>query len=123
MLGFAFAGSPGRIAPGVHVAGVDVGGMTAKDARQTLEARAARLATCPVVFTSGDRSWRLRPTTFGVRVDWAAAVEAARREGGGFGPLRGYRRLGVRFFGAEIVPPATVYESALNYELDRLARP
>jgi vancomycin resistance protein YoaR len=121
-LGLAFAGSPARIAAGVRVAGVDVGGMTTSEARHALERRAASVQNVPVVFTAAGHSWRLRPSSFGVQVDWPAAVEAARRQGDGFGPFRGFRRLGVRFFGAEIMPPSTVYASALNYELGRLAK-
>jgi vancomycin resistance protein YoaR len=58
----------------------------------------------------------------GIQVDWGAAVEAAAREGGGAGPLRGFRRIEVRVFGADVTPPVRVYEAALNYELDRFAR-
>ena len=47
------------------------------------ERRAAAVAATPVVFTAGDRTWRLT-RQLGVAVDWAAAVEAARREGAGF---------------------------------------
>ena len=33
-------------------------------------------------------------------------VETARRQGDGFAPVRGLRRLGRRFFGGDITPPA-----------------
>jgi vancomycin resistance protein YoaR len=122
VLGFAFSGSAGRIAPGVSIAGIDVGGMTAKEARTTLERRSAAYADVPVVFTAEGHSWRLTPSTFGVKVDWNAAVDAARSEGDGFAPLRGLRRIGVRVFGAEVTTDATAYQSALRYELGRLAR-
>ncbi|MDQ3824119.1 MAG: hypothetical protein M3321_12850, partial [Actinomycetota bacterium] len=122
VLGLAFAGSPERIAAGVEIAGVEVGGMTPSQARAFLERRADRLANVPVTFTDGRREWKLRPARLGVRVDWAAAVEAARRESGGVGPLRGLRRIEVRVFGSEIVPPATVYRAALDYHLNRIGR-
>jgi hypothetical protein len=104
VLGLVFAGSPERIAPGVRVDGVDIGGLTAGEARHRLQARAARLAHVPVVFTAGGRSWRVEPAELGVQVDWAAAVAAAQRQGRGFGPFRGLRRLEVRVFGADVVP-------------------
>jgi vancomycin resistance protein YoaR len=121
-LGLAFAGSPERIADGVEIAGVEVGGLTPARAERFLERRAARFANEPVTFTDGTRSWRLRPARLGIRVDWAEAVESARRQGGGLGPLRGLRRIEVRVFGSEIVPPTSVYRAALDYHLDRIGR-
>jgi vancomycin resistance protein YoaR len=38
------------------------------------------------------------------------------------GPLRGLRRIEVRVFGSEIVPPTSVYGAALDYHLDRIGR-
>lgn len=121
-LGLAFAGSPERIADGVEIAGVEVGGLTPSQARRLLERRATRLANVPVTLTDGRRSWKLRPARLGVEVDWAEAVESARRQGGGLGPLRGLRRIEVRVFGSEIAPPTTVYRAALDYHLDRIGR-
>src|SRR5439155_9879443 len=97
-LGLIFAGSPNRLAAGTRIAGVDVGGLSPASARRLLERRADRLATVPVVFTVGDRRFRLAPHRLGVRVDWAAAVTDAQRQGDGFGFVRGYRRLELQFF-------------------------
>ena len=121
VLWLAFAGSAARLADGVSIAGVDVSGMTPAQARVELERRAAAVAATPVVFAAGDRTWQLTPRQLGLAVDWAAAVEAARREGDGFGPLRGYRRLQTRVFGADIAPPVRVYDAALRYHVQRLA--
>jgi vancomycin resistance protein YoaR len=122
VLGFVFAGSPDRIAQGVTVAGVDVGGLTAGEAIAELEARARAVQNVPVVFTAGGHRWRLRPGNLGVEAEWAAAVKLAEQHGDGFGPLRGFRRLGVRVFGADVTPPTRVWERALNYELTRMSR-
>jgi vancomycin resistance protein YoaR len=121
-LGLAFAGSPGRIAEGVSVAGVDVGGLTPGEATAKLEARARAAAKVPVVFVAGGHRWRLRPGNLGVEADWAAAAKLAEQHGDGFGPLRGFRRLGVRVFGADVSPPTRVWARALNYELLRMSR-
>jgi vancomycin resistance protein YoaR len=121
-LGLAFAGSPGRIAEGVSVAGVDLGGLTPGDATAKLEARARAVANVPVVFVVGGHRWRLRPGNLGVEADWAAAAKLAEQHGDGFGPLRGFRRLGVRVFGADVSPPTRVWARALNYELLRMDR-
>ena len=121
-LGLVFAGSPERIADGVRIDGVNVGGMKPGAAQRLLERRARSLERIPVVFVAGERRWRVTPEQLGVRADWHAAVELARRHGDGFGPLRGFRRIGVRVFGAQLAPPTRVYEAALGFELSRFAR-
>jgi len=120
VLGLAFAGSPSRLAGGVRIAGVDVGGKTSREARALLERRAKALASVPVTFRIGSRSWRLQPRHLGIRVDWAAAVDAVRRQGEGFGPLRGFKRLDMRFFGADVAPPTQVYDAALRLKLNQI---
>jgi vancomycin resistance protein YoaR len=121
VLGLAFAGSPAKLADGVHVAGVDVSGLTPSEARKLLEERAAALASVPVTFTVDGRRFELTPRRLGVKVDWAAAVAAARRQGEGFGPVRGFKRLQVRVFGADVAPPVQVYDAALRYEVGRIS--
>jgi vancomycin resistance protein YoaR len=122
LLGLVFAGSPDRIAAGVRIAGVNVGGLTAGDAKAKLEARARAVSGVPVIFTAGSRTWRLRPTNLGVQVDWNAAVKLALRHGDGLGPFRGLRRIGVRVFGADVSPPTRVWKRALDYEIGRMSR-
>ena len=122
ILGIAFAGSPARLADGVRIAGVDVGGMTPGQAKARLRQKWAALEHVPVSFRAGGDVWRLSPNQLGVRPDWGAAVDDARRQGQGFGPLRGFRRLDVRVFGADLAPPTSVYDTALQYVLDRIAR-
>jgi vancomycin resistance protein YoaR len=121
-LGLAFAGSPARVPRGVEIAGVQVGGMDADAARATLEHRSRALADVPVTFTADGRTWRLTPSRLGVEVDWRAAVDAALRQGPATAPVRGFYRLGVRIFGADIAPSAQAYNAALDYELDKLER-
>jgi vancomycin resistance protein YoaR len=64
----------------------------------------------------------VKPNSVVVDVDWGAAVEAAQRQGEGFGPLRGLKRLGVRVFGGEVVPSSRVYQSAVDTYMGRFAR-
>jgi vancomycin resistance protein YoaR len=120
LLGALYAGSPARIAEGVRIAGIDVGGLTAGQARALLERRSAALAGVPVTFVAGEDRWRITPRRLGVEADWAAAVQAAQQQGRGLGPFRGLRRAKVRVFGADIVPPVKVYEPALQYQLTEL---
>jgi vancomycin resistance protein YoaR len=122
VLGLVFAGSPTTIAAGVRIDGVDVGGMHVDDARALLERRAAALASQAVVFTAGGRRFPIRPVELGVESDWNEAVAAAKRQGSGFAPLRGFKRLGVDVFGADVTPPTRVLTGALNFELGRIAR-
>jgi vancomycin resistance protein YoaR len=121
VLGLAFAGSPSRLANGVRIAGVDVGGRTPHQARSILQRRADTLASVPVTFRVGSRTWQLQPRHLGIRVDWGAAVDAVRRQGNGFGPLRGFRRLDLRFFGADVAPPTQVYDAALEAKLNEIS--
>jgi len=122
LLGLVFAGSPTRIAAGVSIEGVNVGGLTAAEARGKLERRSAALAQVPVVFTAGRHQWTLRPVSLGVETDWDAAVRLALNQGDGLGPIRGFRRLGVRVFGADVSPPTRVLERALAFEVTRMSR-
>ncbi len=120
-LGLAFAGSPSRLASGVRIAGIDVGGKTPHQARSILQRRADTLASVPVIFRVGSRTWELQPRHLGIRVDWGAAVDAVRRQGNGFGPLRGFRRLDLRFFGPDVAPPTQVYDAALEAKLNQIS--
>jgi len=122
LLGFAFAGSTGKLPAGARIAGVSVSGLDADVARTRLERRADRLRHVPVEFRAGDRTWKIRPSELGIEVDWGAGVEAARSQGDGFGPIRGFRRIGVRVFGTDIHPPTEVYEPALDFFVSKLAR-
>ena len=122
LVGLAFAGSTARLADGVAIAGVDVGGLTPDQARVLLEQRFDKVSHVPVVFTAGGESYPIKATTLGVEADWASALQSAAREGEGFGPVRGFRRLQARFFGAEVMPPVQAYAAALDYKLAGLAR-
>ena len=122
VLGLAFAGSPSTLPQGVQIAGIDVGGMSAEEATALLEGRAAELERVPVAFVAGSDRFELSPVQLGVEVDWAGAVETARRQGEGFGPVRGFRRLHVRFFGADISPAVEVYDAALAFAVSEIER-
>jgi vancomycin resistance protein YoaR len=121
LVGLVFAGSSNRLATGVQIAGVDVGGLTANQAVAKLEARSRAVANVPVVFTADGHVWRGRPVDFGVQAEWKAAVERAEKEGQGFAPWRGLRRVSIRLLGSDVVPPARVWKRALDYRLSRMS--
>jgi vancomycin resistance protein YoaR len=116
-----FAGSSDRLADGTRIAGIDVGGLTTKDAEALLAGRSTRLAGVPVTFTAGSHRFRLSAQQLGVVVDWHAAVQTAQRQGGGFGIVRGYKRLSLEFFPQDLVPPIRAYQDGLDYELSLIA--
>src|SRR4029077_8948574 len=66
--------------------------------------------------------WALRAGSLGVEADWGAAVKLAVDQGSGVGPLRGFRRIGVRVFGADVSPPTRVLERALVFQVGKIAR-
>jgi vancomycin resistance protein YoaR len=121
-LGLVFAGSPTTIANGVRIDGVDVGGLEAPAARRLLERRSAGLTGRPVVFTAAGHRFPIRPTALGVEPDWKAAVDSAQRQGDGFAPWRGIKRLDVTVFGADVTPPTAVLNGSLQYELGQIAQ-
>ena len=121
VLGLVFAGSPTTIADGVRIDGIDVGGMPVTKARALLERKAAALAARPVVFTAGGKRFPIRPGELGVASDWQAAVDSAQRQGSGFAPFRGFKRIGVDVFGADVTPPTSVLTGALEYEVGQIA--
>lgn len=117
----AYAGSVGSLAGGVRIAGIDVGGESADDAVRALQRRSAAVIDRPVVFLAGDQRFEFTARQLGVTVDWRAAVDDARRDGGGFGPLRGFRRLVLRLSGQDISPPVSAYEAAVASAVSALA--
>jgi vancomycin resistance protein YoaR len=116
-----YAGSSSTLAQGVSIDGVDVGGMSSAQATKTLQQRARAVLAKPVEFTAGGRSFSISAANLGLSPDWARAVAAAREQGGGFGPLRGFKRLKLRIFGGDVTARATYRPAALKAELARIA--
>jgi vancomycin resistance protein YoaR len=122
VLGLVFAGSSDKLANGTRIAGVDVGGLSAQDAERLLKTRSDRLTNVPVTFVFGAHRFPLTPRALGIQVDWHQAVKNAERQGGGFGIVRGYRRLELEVFPEDLAPPVRAYEAGLSYEVGVLAR-
>jgi vancomycin resistance protein YoaR len=120
-VGFAFAGSSDRIADGVTIGGVDVGGMTEAEALRTLEQRAAVVAAQPALFTYKDKTFSIRPEQLGMSTDWEAAIEQALDRGDGFALFRGFSRIKLRFSGADIEPVASADEAKVAQQVQLLA--
>ena len=83
-----------RIAQGVTVQGVDVGGLTVAQAQARLQRRIADPALAPVVVTLDGKPHSLDARRAGVQVDVAGAAMQAAAEGRGDGFItRGWREL------------------------------
>ena len=121
LVGLAFAGSRLTLAAGTTVAGVDVGGLPEGEAVRVLSERAAAVEQKPIAFIAGGRQFSLSASQLGVEPDWERAVKLAAAEGGGFGPVRGFRRLRARLFGVDVSPPVKAYDAAVAYKLDQIA--
>ena len=122
LVGLAFAGSSDRIATGVEIAGIDVGGLTSAQARQKLEKASAKLSWVPVEFVTKSKRFEVAPAQLGIIIDWDAAVAEARRDGSGVGPLRGFKRLEMRLFGSDIKPSTKLSPPALKRLLSTIAQ-
>ena len=92
----------GKIANGVMIAGIAVGGMDAENAEGKLRRVLLRPLDRPLRAEFGDQSWKLSPAALKVRADIHGAVDvavAASREGGE-GALGLPRRSGLRIYDA-----------------------
>jgi vancomycin resistance protein YoaR len=121
-VGVVFAGSADRVAGGVTIAGMDVGGLRAQEAEERLAARALRVAAVPVAFRAGGRNWPIAPQQIALRVDWAKAVQAGLDEGDGPIPLRGLKRVQLRLLGTNVEPTAAYEQETLDKRLAAIAR-
>jgi lipoprotein-anchoring transpeptidase ErfK/SrfK len=66
-----------RILPGVHVAGVDVGGMTRSQATQAVDGAVKVRLQRPLDVTAKGHVWHETPASLGMRADVAGAVDRA----------------------------------------------
>ncbi|MBW3632565.1 MAG: VanW family protein [Chloroflexi bacterium] len=104
-LGLYASSHQGRIYQGVHVAGLDLGGLTAADARSKLEAYFADYAATPLTVTAGDQTFQITPAEAGARLDSAATIEAVSewgREGSLWDQSRAWARALIH--GAPVAP-------------------
>jgi vancomycin resistance protein YoaR len=75
----------------------------------------------PVTFTADSRPFTLTASQLGVQADWRTAVHQVAVQGGGVGPVRGFRRLRARIFGVSVSPPIKAYDAAVRFKLAEIA--
>ncbi len=119
---FVFAGSPSTLSSGVHIAGVDVEGLSPEAAVRRLEGHEAALRRVPLAVTVDGQEFRVRPSDLALDVDWRTAVAEAQSKTDGVRPIRGFRRLAAWAFGADVTPHATVKPAALERVLRPMTR-
>lgn len=120
VVSIVYAGSPNTLASGLQIDGIDVGGLSPAQATATLEKRSAHSVATPVDFVVGGKRFEIRAADLGLTTDWAAAVAAARSQGDGFGPIRGFQRMKLRLFPQDISASARYDEAKLTALLTRI---
>lgn len=113
----------GRIHPGVHIAGVKVGGMRPDEATATLKKALPAKASEPVTVVFGADKWTVQAADVGLGFDYAAMVDEAMgvgRDGGAGGVVFG--RLGA-WLGASKLPARPQTDTArMATVLDEIAK-
>ena len=122
VVGFAFAGSPAKLAGGTTVGGLDVGGLTSQQAIAKLKTRERALSHVRVAFVADGTTTRYSASQLGVQADWEAAVAQAQQDNSGFWPVRGFRRLVTRLTGNDVTAQLRSYPLALRYGVATIAR-
>ena len=110
-----------RIAEGVRIGGVDVGGLRANAARSTVRRELLVPLEQPLVVRAGNRSFRLTARQARVRADIDASVDAAlarSREGGIL--ARTWRELTGERLDADILPRVRHSKRAVRRLVDRV---
>ena len=75
-LGLYASSHQGRVFQGVRVSGLELGGLSAADARASLEAYFAEYAATPLTLSAGNQTFQITPAEAGARLDSAATIAA-----------------------------------------------
>lgn len=121
-LGLYASAYSGRIYQGVHVAGVDLGGLSSADARASLDHTFATYAGTPLTLSAGNQTFQITPSQAGAQLDSEATVAAAMawgREGSVWDQSRAWARALLR--GIAIAPVITVNPGVAHDSLAAIA--
>ncbi len=117
------AGRPDRIAEGIRVAGIDVGGMAPEAARVRLEREFEASLERPVVVRHGRKRWHLRAREAHVRSNVSAMVTEALARSDAGGPWRRTaRRLTGGTVSADLQPDISFSSEAVGRLVRRVRR-
>lgn len=125
-VGAAFAydqASSNKVAPGVDVAGVEIGGLSRDEAIAKLKRDYLGELQQPVTATSGDKSWKLTPEQANVSVNVDQSVDAAldRSRQENF-VVRAYRSLAGKPLGATVTPSVSYDRGAVSNFVKRVGK-
>ncbi len=112
-----------EIAEGVSAGGVDIGGMSASEARQVLQQRLAEPLSQPLVVRYGHRHFRLSAARAHLAIDVNAMVQAALdKSRGGFVITRAFREATGGSVTSDVAPMVTYDTSAVERLVRRVQR-
>ncbi len=111
-----------RIAPGVNVYGLDVGGLTRADAAAVLTQQIRYAADSVFTFRDGERFWQMNAAELGVRFDVEATLDEAYAAGHGGGLLFDMsQQLTIYLTGRSVAPVFTYDQNAAAARLRAIA--
>lgn len=103
----------GAVLPGVEVAGTNIGNDTEREAFHKITDLGLRLSQQPIHGHAGDQNLTFDPAAIGYRVNAAATVRAARRDGRSFNPLDSLSGTILRRLRSDELPLAVRYNPNL----------
>jgi lipoprotein-anchoring transpeptidase ErfK/SrfK len=111
-----------KIADGIQIGGIDVGGMSADQARNRVHARLVKPLDKPVTVTYNGTKYVLNPDKLQIRADIDGMIDAALRasQSGGF-PTRVWRYTTGGSVDREIAPHITYSSKAIDEFVDNVA--
>ena len=110
-----------EIAPGVHVGGVPLGGLTTEQATARLEREILRPLERPIVIHHGTKTWKLGPREARLRADLSAMVdEAVARSRSGDLFTRSWRSLTGKKLHEDLRPSVQYSDAAVVRLIDRV---
>jgi len=111
-----------KIAEGIQIGGIDVGGMSADQARNRVHARLVKPLDKPVTATYNGTKYVLNPDKLQIRADIDGMIDAALRasQSGGF-PTRVWRYTTGGSVDREIAPHITYSSKAIDEFVDNIA--
>jgi vancomycin resistance protein YoaR len=121
-LGLYASSHAGRVLEGVHVAGLDLGGLSPAEAASTLDTYFAGYAATPLTLVVGEQTFQITPAEAGARLDSEATVAAAMawgREGSPWDRSRAWAR-GL-LHGVAIAPVIELDAAAANGSIAAIA--
>lgn len=105
----------GRIFPGVSVAGIDVSGMTPREAAQEIQRRITYPQTGKLVLKDGERFWIVTPAELGLELNASASARAAFQVGRSGDPFTRLWEQSLTLASGKDVPPVLLLDQRVTF--------